>query len=162
MADVPTMTIDRILEPKLDHAFDIRIEFTPDRGTYGPLPGGHSQGYTPTSGGTIAGPLFSGKVVPHSGADFAAVRADGVVEVNSHYLIEADDGTRIYINNRGFLIPGGGPIVNGTPQPRYFRFTPTFRVPEGPHGWMGSAVFLGLGVRQQNPDHSIFRYYLVR
>jgi len=156
--------MDEGLGIDLEHAFDMRVEFTADRGTFGPLPGGYSQGYTPTSGGTIYGPMLNGRVVPNSGADFATVRGDGVVEVNSHYLLEADDGTRIYISNRGFLIPSGGkgPLVNGTPQPHYFRFTPTFKVPEGPHGWMASAVFLGTGIRQSNPDHSIFRYYRVR
>ena len=51
-----------------------------------------------------------------SGADYATVRADGVVDFNAHYLLQADDGTYIYIVNRGYLkaAPGGG-------QPMLFR-----------------------------------------
>jgi hypothetical protein len=152
------------LAVSLEHVFDIRVEFSDDRCTFGPLPGGHSQGYTPTTGGVISGPRLSGRVVPNSGADFATVRPDGVIEINSHYLLEADDGTKIYIRNNGYLVrasAGSDRISHGTPQPDYFRFTPTFRVPQGPHDWLARSVLLGAGERRSNPDHSIFRYYLV-
>ena len=152
------------LNATLDLAFEMRVEFTDDRCTFGPLPGGHSQGYTPTSGGLIYGPRLQGRIVPFSGADFATVRPDGVIEINSHYLLETDDGTNIYIRNQGYLVmakPGEGALVDGTPQPAYFRFSPTFRVPAGPHDWLARTVILGAGERRSDPDHSIFRYYAV-
>lgn len=42
------------------------------------------------------------------------VRCDGVIELNAHYMIEADDGARIYISNLGYvhgplLAPGQAP-----------------------------------------------------
>ena len=159
--------MNSFLTPTLEHAFDVRVDFTADRVIFPPSPGGARQGYTPTSGGVISGPMLQGKVVPHSGADYALVRADGVVELNAHYLLQAEDGTLIYINNRGYLVPaapGEAPKLNdqGLAQPDYFRFTPYFRVPEGPHDWMGKRVILGCGERRKDPDHSIFRYYLVR
>ena len=92
------------LAVSLEHAFDIKVEFDDNRCIFGPLPGGHSQGYTPTTGGRIYGPRLSGRVVPNSGADFATVRPDGVIEINSHYLLAVDDGTKIYICNRGYLV----------------------------------------------------------
>jgi len=153
------------LDVALEHMFDIHVDFTADRCTFGPLPGGHSQGYTPTSGGRIYGPRLNGVVVPNSGADFATVRPDGVIEINSHYLLETDDGTKIYSNNSGYLVSakrGAARVSNGTPQPDYFRFTPTFKVPEGPHDWLARSVLIGAGERRSNPDHSIFRYYLAR
>lgn len=153
------------VDAALDYVFEMRVDFRPERCVFGPLPGGGSQGYTPCSGGEIYGPKLSGKVVPDSGADFADVRADGTIVINSHYLLEADDGTKIYINNRGYLIPaakGEARIANGTPQPAYFRFTPTFVVPAGPHEWLGRTLFVGAGERRSNPDHSIFTYYAVR
>ena len=104
-------------------------------------------------------------MVPHSGADYATVRPDGVIELNAHYMLKADDGTLIYINNRGYIVPPaeGAGVANeqGLVQPAYFRFTPTFRVPEGPHGWMARTVFVGAGERRRDPDHSLFRYYAV-
>jgi len=152
------------LSVSLEHAFDIRVDFDDKRCIFGPLPGGHSQGYTPTIGGRISGPRLQGHVVPNSGADFAVVRPDGVIEINSHYLLETDDGAKIYISNKGYLVPakpGEAQVSNGTPQPAYFRFTPTFKVPAGPHDWLMRTVLLGAGERRSNPDHSIFRFYLV-
>jgi hypothetical protein len=89
----------------LDYVFEMRVDFRPERCLFGPLPGGGSQGYTPCAGGTIYGPRLSGRVVPDSGADYATVRGDGTIIINSHYLLEADDGTKIYINNNGYLVP---------------------------------------------------------
>jgi len=152
------------LSVSLEHAFDLRVDFNDERCIFGPLPGGHKQGYTPTIGGKIYGPKLQGHVVPNSGADFAVVRPDGVIEVNSHYLLETDDGTKIYISNKGYLVParpGEAQVSNGTPQPAYFRFTPTFKVPAGPHDWLMRSVLIGAGERRSNPDHSIFRFYLV-
>ena len=154
------------LSPNLEFVFETRVDFTADRCIFGPLPGGHKQGYTPTSGGTVYGPKLNGKIIPGSGADFAVVRPDGVIEINSHYMLEADDGAKIYLNNWGYLVsakPGEGLISHGTPQPRYFRFTPRFKVAEGPHDWLMRTVVLGCGSRRSDPvDHSIFRYYAVR
>lgn len=150
---------------ELEYVFETQVFFRPERCVFGPLPGGASQGYTPAAGGRIYGPRLSGEVVPDSGADFAEVRADGVVVINSHYLLQADDGTKIYINNRGYLIPakeGEARFVNGMRQPAYFRFTPTFIVPAGPHEWLGRTLIVGAGERRSNPDHSIFTYYAVR
>ena len=87
---------------------------------FGPLPGGGRQGFTPPIGGTISGPRLTGSVVPHSGADYALVRDDGVIELDAHYLLRADDGTFIYIRNKGYIIPGGeGAAANaqGLPSP---------------------------------------------
>jgi hypothetical protein len=157
--------MDADIAVRLEHVFDVRVDFTADRCIFGPLPGGTSmQGYTPASGGVIEGPRLNGRVIPNSGADYATVRGDGVVELNAHYLLEADDGTKIYINNRGYLVPakpGEGVERHGMKQPAYFRFTPTFKVPEGPHDWLTRTIILGAGERRSNPDHSIFRYYAV-
>lgn len=153
------------LDASLELVFETRVDFTPDRCIFGPLPDGSSQGYTPISGGEIYGPRLRGRVIPGSGADYANVRADKVIEIASHYLLEADDGTKIYINNRGFLVPaasGQANIVDGTPQPAYFRFSPQFRVEAGPHDWLNRTLFVGSGERRSNPDHSIFRYFAVR
>lgn len=149
----------------LEFVFEMRVNFRPERCIFGPLPGGGHHGYTPCASGTIYGPRLSGIVIPDSGADFAAVRGDGTIVVNSHYMLEADDGTKIYINNNGYLIPakpGEGRLDDGTPQPAYFCFSPTFVVPEGPHDWMGKTLIIGTGSRRSNPDHSIFTYYAVK
>ena len=76
-----------------EHVFDIRINFD-KRWVIAPLPGGGSQGYTSVGADClVSGPRLNGKLVDFSGADWPLVRADGVVELNAHYMIEADDGT---------------------------------------------------------------------
>jgi hypothetical protein len=150
----------------LEHVFDITIEFGADRTTFGPLPGGDYQGYTPPIGGIIKGPRLNGIVIPRSGADYATLRNDGVIELKAHYLLQADDGTMIYIFNTGYLVRNaneeGAKNDQGLSQPLYFRCTPTFRVPQGPHDWLARTVFVGGGERRRDPDHSLFRYYAVR
>lgn len=139
----------------LDHVFDIEVLFGADRAMYGPLPGGTFQGYTPAIGGIISGPRLSGRVVPHSGADYATVRPDGVIELRAHYMLETTDGTTIYIENKGYLVRSKA----GDPQPSYFKLTPYFRVPQGEHDWLGRTVIVGGGERRTGPDRSLFRYY---
>ena len=139
----------------LEHVFDIEVEFGADRHMFGPLPGGGHQGYTPAIGGTISGPRLSGRVVPHSGADYALVRDDGTIELSAHYMLEAEDGTSIYIQNRGYLVRAR----KGSSQPSYFRLTPYFRVPTGPHDLLSRTVIVGGGERRTDPDRSLFRYY---
>ena len=153
-------------ECSLEHIFDIVVEFGSDRTIFGPLPGGDQQGFTPPTGGVITGPRLNGIVVPRSGADYATVRSDGTLELEAHYLLQADDGTLIYIINRGYLVRAaeGTEQKNeqGMVQPAYFRCTPTFRVPVGPHDWLTRTVIVGGAERRKDPDHSFFRYYAVR
>lgn len=165
------MTEDR-LSLRHRHAFDIRINFD-RRWTTGAIhPGGPDFGYTSIGEGSlVSGPLLEGRLVDYSGADWPAVRADGVVELNAHYMIEAKDGTLIYIRNLGYV---HGPLR--TPDqsaeeppaiPPYFRCTPYFRAPQGPHDWLNRTVIVGVGRRMPKvapddpPDHSLFRYYAI-
>jgi uncharacterized protein DUF3237 len=150
----------------LQHAFDARLDFDM-RMRSGPVSGGGDMGFVAVAGGSIEGPLLNGRVVPYSGGDYAHVRPDGVVELNAHYLLEASDGTLIYIQNRGFVDRAHGigrvnhPRDPASPGSFYFRVTPTFRTPMGVHDWLTRTVFVGAAERRQNPDHSLFRYYAV-
>ena len=147
---------------KLEHVFDVRIDFH-ERHVFGPVSGGAKQGYVSVKSGIVEGPRLNGKVLDYSGADWALVRPDGVVELNAHYMLQADDGTLIYIRNLGYVY-GAAPVAPGTqaaPRSSYFRCTPYFRAPEGPHDWLNRTVIIGGGERKANPDHSVFRYYAV-
>ena len=72
-------------------------------------------------------------------------------------MVEADDGTPIYIHNRGYLYN----LQPNAPGPAYFRCTPYFRAPVGKHDWLNRTVIVGGGERHSNPDHTIFRYFSV-
>ncbi len=155
------------------HAFDIRINFD-KRWTTGPIYGEAALGYTSVGeGSTVAGPMLNGTLVDYSGADWPVIRADGVVELNAHYMIRADDGALIYIRNLGYVhrplrTQGQGPD-EAPDVPAYFRCTPYFKAPEnGPHAWLNRTVLVGVGQRRPQleagdpPDHSLFRYYAIR
>ncbi len=152
--------------PVLEWAFDIRVDFD-RRLICGPVSGGGKMGYVGAGGGPVTGPRLSGRVLPSSGGDYAHVRPDGVVEINAHYMLEATDGTLIYLQNRGFVyrkdpdsgVPAGAGADSSTPY--YFRITPAFRTPIGPHDWLTRTVILGVGKRHQDPDYTYFRYYAV-
>jgi len=165
------MTDDPALQLRFEHAFDIRINFD-KRWMFGPMPGGDMAGYTSVGeGGTVSGPRLNGRLVDYSGADWPVVRSDGVVEVMAHYMIEADDGTRIHIRNLGYVhgpIRATGQGPDEAPSiPPYFRCTPYFRAPIGPHDWLNRQVVIGTGKRMPKieahdpPDHSLFRYYVL-
>ena len=158
------------LQLRYAHAFDIRINF--DKRWVWPISGGASVGYTSVGADCLVrGPRLNGRLIDHSGADWPIVRADGVVELNAHYLIETDDGARIYIRNQGYV---HGPLSapdqpdDAPPAiPAYFRCTPYFRAPPGRHEWLNRTVLIGVGARRPQrtpadpPDHSLFRYYAV-
>ena len=162
---------DSGLALRYEHAFDIRINFD-KRWMLGPVPGGAHQGYTSIGeGSTVRGPRLNGKLVDYSGADWPVVRVDGVVELNAHYMIQADDGTLIYIRNLGYV---HGPLRTSSQAPDesptiapYFRCTPYFRAPQGIHEWLNRTVVVGVGQRvpkvapDDPPDHSLFRYYAI-
>ena len=82
--------------------------------------------------------------------------------------MQENDGTLIYLQNRGFrhgppdvmerlykLAPGD--VVD--PSLYYFRCTPTFEVPPGPHDWLTKYVFIGVGSRDEKGN--LIRYYQV-
>jgi len=124
---------------------------------------------------------LQGRVIPNSGADWARRHADGAAELNAHYMLEAADGTPIYIHNTGFLYgrrSDGTPIVaeasasqaapsaDGSTKwsiasDTYFVCTPVFDCPVGPHDWLTRLAFVGRGTRIPAPDHTVFDYFVV-
>jgi hypothetical protein len=155
-----------IYEPKLEHAFDIRLEFD-QRLRYGPMAGGGHMGFTAVAGGEVWGPRLNGNAVPHSGGDWARIRDDGIIEFNAHYMLQAGDGTLIYMRNVGYGRTGMRPLSDGEEYDEaerakfYFRVTPKFEAPAGPHDWLARTVLLGFGERHSTPDHTIFHYFAV-
>jgi hypothetical protein len=148
------------IEPiKLEYVFQIRVDFK-ERVSF-QTPHG-TRVYVPAISGVIEGPRLQGRVVPHSGADYA-----GNGRLNAHYMLQASDGAMIYINNMGYLYPKDSkPIDRNDPswggdRDYYFRITPVFDTPIGPHDWLTRTVIVGTGKRHANPDYTIFTYYAV-
>jgi hypothetical protein len=150
MTEIPTI--------ELEYAFSVRIDFKERRLWRTPV---GKRGWVPATGGEIWGPRLQGRVVPYSGADYADAYG-----LNAHYVLEAADGSLIYIHNRGYLRQAGGESFPQNPKPdgdneSYFRITPQFDAPAGPHDWLNRTVILGTGQRHTEPDHTIFTYYAV-
>ena len=150
--EVPQLELEYVFQVRIDFKERVRFQ-TP----YG------KRVYVPVEGGEIWGPRLQGRVVPRSGADYA-----GPLGLNAHYMLEAADGTPIYINNRGYLrrvdgkeVPLDDPTWGGEAE-HYFRISPTFDAPIGPHDWLTRTLIVGTGERRSRPhDHTIFTYYAV-
>jgi hypothetical protein len=152
--------------PTLELAFRARLDFD-DAPRTRFVPGGTSftRGFVAVAGGQIWGPRISGKVVPYSGGDWPRFWESGLVEFEAHYMLEADDGTPIYIHNRGIAwsdpaalaqIERGESVAPGA---SYCRITPRFEAPSGAHDWLNRTVFLGVAERHGNS--TLFDYYAV-
>jgi hypothetical protein len=139
--------MDRLksVAPSLEFAFDIHVDLgAPTFAGKGRL---GERRIFPIVGGSIDGPKLKGRVVP-GGADYALVRRDGSTLVSAHYMIEADDGTAIYIRNKG-LFAGAPSVIEKVdagelvePDNYYFRAAPVFDAPEGPHEWLSDRLFI--------------------
>jgi hypothetical protein len=152
--------------PKLEFAFEVRATLLPRLKLDNPPIGG-SRLSVPVGGGEFEGPRLRGKVLAHGG-EFPHLRPDGVLSFDARYFMQEDDGTLIYIQNRGYrhgppevmdrlykLAPGD----TVDPSLYYFRCTPTFETPAGKHDWLTRHVFIGLGERFEQGNK--ITYYTV-
>lgn len=152
--------------PLLEFAFRVLLQF--DEGPrlrFEPVHKAGRRGYVGVQGGRIEGPRLAGRVVPRSGGDWPLFWPGGLVDFEAHYMLEAADGTPIYIHNRGIAwsspqvlarLEAGEPVAPGE---SYCRVTPRFDVPAGPHEWLARTLFVGKGERRG--AQSVFDYYIV-
>lgn len=119
--------------PHLEFAFEFRVTLDPAV-VVGETMFGRRQ-YIPITGGTIAGPKFSGEVLP-GGWDYQLVlSAAGCANLSADYFVRATDGTVIHVLNEGMSCSGGK-----SGEPGYFR--PRFEAPKGPHEWLTRSTFI--------------------
>ncbi|MCB1348723.1 MAG: DUF3237 domain-containing protein [Maritimibacter sp.] len=131
--------------PGLDYVFTIEAEIGPPR-SGGPSPRGERL-HIPIVGGRVFGPRLSGKILP-GGSDWPLVGPDGHSRIEARYTIEADDGTPIYVVNRGLRVSDdavrerlrAGEAV--APDQYYMRGAPVFDAPSGPHAWLNERLFV--------------------
>jgi len=118
----------------------------------------------PILSGTFEGPEMRGKVLP-GGADYQLVHADGFTEIEARYVVETDQGEKIYVTNKGMRhappevmadLNAGKPV---DPAMVYFRAAPTFETAAPRLQWMTRALFISAGERY--PDGVKIRCYRV-
>lgn len=150
---------------ELEFAFRIRLQLG-IRQKIGRIPQGGVRGFVSAAGGLVDGPMLNGRVIPNSGGDWALYRDDNTVQFSAHYMLEADDGTQIYIRNAGYrhappeVAEKQEKLIEVGFDEYYMRFSPTFDVQEGPHDWLTRHVVVGCGER--HADHSVFHFYILR
>lgn len=104
----------------------------------------------PILGGEFDGPRLNARVVP-GGADIQLVHADGRIEIAAQYVLEADDGTRIFVRNDGLRRPAQADdqVPNGVPTVPYFRMAARFETMAPAFRWLTQSLFLASGKREE-------------
>lgn len=95
-------------------------------------------------GGSIAGPYFSGAILP-GGSDIQTVRADGTIELVARYAVDCGPMGNILIENTG--LRRAAPAAQGESTP-YFRGVVRFNAPSGPLQWLNDSIFISSGHRE--------------
>ncbi|AWN48411.1 DUF3237 domain-containing protein [Methylobacterium terrae] len=148
--------------PTLTHVFDARIDVA------APVEVGitaaGSRRVIAITGGTVTGPGLAGRVMP-GGADYQTIAADGLTRLHARYVIEAEDGALVYVENTGLRfgppealarLRRGEPV---DPALIYFRTAPLFETAAPRLAWMQTGLFLATGARA--PDHVALSVYRV-
>lgn len=151
--------------PAFEHAFTISIELSKPYWVSPPARG-DTRAAIFAAEGRVEGPRLNGRVIPMSGGDFPLQRDNGVIDFDARYLLEADDGAIIYLENRGYRWARdeavGDQMRRNQPasfDDYYMRVTPRFDAPAGPHEWMSKHVFVG--VAEKLPGANRIHYFVV-
>lgn len=144
----PVVQVDwklRASEPGLAHAFTIEACIAQARRAGRGATG--ERVHIPITGGVVSGPHQNGRVLP-GGSDWSLVRPDGTSQIEATYTIEASDGALILVRNQGLRVSSPevfarlGRRERVEPSEYYFRGTPVFDAPLGPHQWLTERVFV--------------------
>ena len=104
------------------------------------------------TGGTVAGPRLNGRVLA-GGADVQLIRPGGLTDIAARYVIEANDGALIAVENTGLRHgpPGAmAKIQRGEyvdPALMYFRTAPRFETGAPGYAWMARSLFVARAAR---------------
>jgi hypothetical protein len=137
--------------PKLSLAMTLTVQVGPPT-ELGEVPRGRRR-IIPILGGTFEGPNVRGKVLP-GGADWQIVRADGLAELDTRYMLQTDAGSLAYIQNAGIRhappdvtkkLLAGQPV---DPSQVYFKTVPTFETSAPELQWLTRSIFIGTGERR--------------
>lgn len=153
--------------PTLEHIADFNLRVAPPT-EVGATPLGQRR-VIPILSGTVSGPRLNGQILP-GGADFQLIRHDGgddvtTADIEARYVLETDDGARIYIVNAGVRSGATAVIARLNrgeqvdPSEIYFRTAPRFETAAPQYRWLMQHLFVASGARY--PDRVVLRYFLV-
>jgi uncharacterized protein DUF3237 len=148
------------IAPGLVLAFEAHVQVGPPM-DIGAVQGGQRR-IVPILGGSFEGSGMRGRVLP-GGADWQIVRADGVLELDTRYTLETDQGKLIYVQNPGIRhappeimakLAAGQPV---DPSLVYFRTVPKFETSAPELAWLTRSIFVGTGERF--PTEVLIRFW---
>jgi len=152
------------MEPKLEFALEVNLRLKKPRLRMDGLPVGGSRLAVAIESGEFSGPTLRGTVYP-GGGEWPHLRADEVFCFDARYHLKEEDGTVIYLQNRGYrhgppevmerlyrLDPGD--VV--APSEYYFRCAPVFETAPGKHDWLARHIFIGVGERLEHGNRIVY------
>ncbi|WP_349931154.1 DUF3237 domain-containing protein [Glutamicibacter mishrai] len=108
----------------------------------------------PIRGGTVSGPVISGRVLD-AGADFQRYPTADLALLEANYVLELEDGHRILVENRAVRVADSDDLAKMMagqkvdPSRVYFRCVPALSADDsGPYAWMNRTLFVGTGERR--------------
>jgi Protein of unknown function (DUF3237) len=138
------------ITPSLTHVFSVEASVAAPI-EVGDTPFG-ARRMIPILGGRVFGPRLSGRLL-EGGVDYQLIRADGLAEIHARYIIETDQGARVYVENTGIRhgppeamarLRRGEPV---DPASIYFRTVPRFETAAAELGWLHRSIFVCAGAR---------------
>ncbi|WP_408960232.1 DUF3237 domain-containing protein [Natrinema sp. 74] len=149
-------------EPSLEHVMDLEVEVE-EPIEIGETGDGQRR-IIPITGGTVSGRI-EGRVIS-AGADYQLFRVDRPTELVAKYAFETDDGSSVYVENRGIRsappetkerLRDGDPV---DPDEVYFQSTPEFETADPDLEWLTRNVFVASGIRQpRGVKLAVYRVY---
>lgn len=143
------------------HLFRIEIYLHPVQ-MLGATPAG-TRRITPISGGRFEGSRLRGTVLPHAGADWVLLRADGSLQLDVRITLQTHDDALIFMSYRG--VRHAAPDVAQRlaagewvdPSRYYFRSAPFFETGAAQYAWLNNIVSVGVGERlPEGPVYDVF------
>jgi len=151
--------------PTLEYVFSVSINLGPIYWVK-PTALGASRAGVYLTDGRVFGPRLNGRVIEGSGADWPLQRPNGVIDFDARYMFELDDGAIVYVQNRGYRWGTEAAMAAMArreevldPSSYYFRVSPKFDAPEGPHEWLTRHVFVGRA--DKTPAGNVIHYFQV-
>jgi hypothetical protein len=139
--------------PELEHVCDLTVELGPVREMGAGRAGGRR--IIPIVGGTVSGPLLSGKIL-NLGADWQTVFHDDCAELDTRYAFETDDGALVEIINYGFRHGPADVIArlargeDCNPDTYYMRTHARLETGDPRYAWVNKTLFVGTGARHKS------------
>jgi len=132
---------------RLDFAFELRARYETPRLQH--TPKGHFR-YQDLVSGAVTGARLTAKVYPNSGGQYDTVRVDQVREVDAHFILNAENGERLYVEHFGYRASAG-----------YYRVIAFLDADtKGAYDWVNDTTFVVTA--QESPDERevVFTYYV--